>query len=50
MIKKPVPENTLDPRLPDSDRQSLSLGIGYKANKLVIDAAYMPILFDNSKK
>lgn len=43
----PVPDHTLEPRLPDSDQHNISFGIGYKAANLVIDAAYMFAYFEN---
>ncbi|MBZ0220504.1 MAG: outer membrane protein transport protein [Candidatus Methylomirabilis sp.] len=45
----PVPDHTLEPRLPDSDQHNISLGIGYNAANLVIDAAYMFAYFEDRK-
>jgi long-chain fatty acid transport protein len=43
----PVPDETLDPMLPDSDRNGISIGAGYKINEnLYIDAAYMFLPFN----
>lgn len=41
----PVPESTLEPRIPDSDQHDFSFGVGYSASNLVIDAAYMVAYF-----
>ncbi len=43
----PVPDKTLDPILPDSDRQSVQIGAGYKIGSLKIDASYMALFFDD---
>lgn len=43
----PAPGHTLHPRLPDSDQQNLSFGIGYNTGNLVIDAAYMVAFFED---
>jgi len=40
----PVPDETLDPMLPDNDRFGLTTGFGYKANGFTIDFAYMLLL------
>jgi long-chain fatty acid transport protein len=37
----PIPGHTLEPRLPDSDQQNLSVGFGYKWDNINIDGAYM---------
>ena len=37
----PVPSDTLDPSIPDSDKHTLSLGAGYHFGKTTIDVAYM---------
>lgn len=41
----PEPESTFDPRVPDSDQQDVSIGLGYKLDKLTIDAAYMAAFY-----
>lgn len=43
--KTPAPDKTLDPRLPDSDQQDASVGIGYKIGRVTIDAAYMAVFY-----
>lgn len=43
--QNPVKEQYLDSRLPDSDRQALSIGAGYTINKVTVDAAYQHIWF-----
>lgn len=45
--ESPVPDNTLDPILPDSDRQSVQVGAGYKIGDLKIDASYMALFFED---
>lgn len=42
--KSPVPDETLDPMLPDSDRFGICAGIGYHKNGFVVDFAYMLLL------
>jgi len=41
----PIPESAFDPRVPDSDQQDVSIGLGYKRDKLTIDAAYMAAFY-----
>lgn len=44
--KTPAPTNTINPLLPDANRNDFSIGLGYKVNEnLHIDAAYMAVLF-----
>jgi long-chain fatty acid transport protein len=43
--QNPVKEQYLDSRLPDSDRQAVSIGAGYTINKVTVDAAYQHIWF-----
>lgn len=43
----PVPEDHFETRVPDADRQALSIGAGYTVNKVTIDASYMYIWFKN---
>lgn len=45
--KNPVPEDRFDTRVPDSDRQAISIGAGYTVNKVTIDASYMHLWFKN---
>jgi long-chain fatty acid transport protein len=43
----PVPDETLDPMLPDSDRWGINLGISYRISKMLsFDIAYMFLPFD----
>jgi long-chain fatty acid transport protein len=45
--RTPAPTETVNPLLPDANRNDLSLGIGYKlSDALHVDAAYMAVLFD----
>ncbi len=39
--KNPIPDRTLGPILPDSDRHNFSLGCGYTRGSWTLDAAYM---------
>lgn len=42
----PQPEKSVEPMLPDADRNELSVGLGYKlSDNLSLDAAYQLILF-----
>jgi long-chain fatty acid transport protein len=44
----PQPDHTLEPMLPDANRNDISLGGGYKINqKLTVDLAYMIVLFED---
>jgi len=45
--ESPIPDKTLDPILPDSDRQSFQLGAGLNLGNLKIDASYMALFFDD---
>lgn len=46
--QSPVPAETRSPELPDSDRQMVMAGLGWKWNKLVIDAAYSYLWAENA--
>jgi len=46
----PVPDDTFDPQLPDSDRWGLSVGAGYKLGNIRIDASYMLLQFLGREK
>jgi long-chain fatty acid transport protein len=37
----PVPEDTYDPRLPDSDASSVTMGVGYDTGSWAVNVAYM---------
>ncbi len=39
----PVPEKSLDPILPDADKHTISMGIGYKSRKCVLDFTYYAV-------
>ena len=45
----PVPDATIGPELPDSDRNNYTFGIGYHTERAVIDFAYMWVDFDDRK-
>lgn len=46
----PVPDETLDPSLPDSDRHVLGLGLGYNIKDMIqLDLAYSYVLFTERK-
>jgi long-chain fatty acid transport protein len=40
----PVPPETLDTLLPDSNRHDVSIGLGYKSGSISVDLAYMAII------
>ncbi|MFQ5442893.1 MAG: OmpP1/FadL family transporter [Thermodesulfobacteriota bacterium] len=42
----PVPESTLQPRLPDSDQQNISLGLGYSRERFNIDLVYIAVIYE----
>ncbi len=46
----PVPEDTFDPQLPDSDRWALSIGAGYKLGAIHLDASYLFLQFLEREK
>jgi len=43
----PVPSDTIDPSIPDSDKHTFALGGGYRLGNATIDAAYMFIRSNN---
>lgn len=44
--KTPAPTETVNPLLPDADRNDIGLGIGYKLNdRLQVDASYLAVFF-----
>lgn len=45
----PVPEKTSDPVLPDSDRNEISIGVGYNNNKYSLDLAYYAVIAKDRK-
>ena len=46
----PVPDETMDGQLPDSDRVGISAGVGYKMGRVRLDAAYMLLAFRDRDK
>jgi len=45
--QSPVPSERFDTRVPDSDRQGLTVGTGYASGNITIDTAYMYLRFKN---
>jgi long-chain fatty acid transport protein len=45
--QSPVPEEYFETRVPDSDRQGISVGAGHTVGNLTIDVAYMYLKFKN---
>jgi long-chain fatty acid transport protein len=45
----PAPDDTLHPRLPDSDQQNISLGLGFRGEKLDIDVVYIAAFYEDRK-
>ncbi len=43
--KNPIPDSTLGPELPDSDRHNFSAGVGIHKNNVALDLAYMYVMF-----
>jgi len=44
--KTPAPTETVNPLLPDADRNDFSIGVGYKITESIhVDAAYMAVVF-----
>lgn len=43
----PVPEDTFEPRITDSNRHQLAIGTGFIFGKFVVDIAYMALFFEN---
>ncbi len=48
--QSPVPDNTFDAQLPDSDRIGLSLGFGRKVGTVNLDFSYLFLMFSDHKK
>ncbi len=46
----PVPDETIDPQLPDANRIGVSLGAGYTLGKVRLDAGYMLLSFKRREK
>lgn len=42
----PVPEETFEPRITDSNRHQLTVGSGYAFGRFIVDAAYMAVFFE----
>jgi long-chain fatty acid transport protein len=48
--QSPVPDRTRNPRIPDADRQWLSLGVGYEpAPGIALEAAYTHLFMDKAR-
>jgi len=45
--QSPVPSNRFDTRVPDSDRQGLTIGTGYASGNIVVDVSYLYLMFKN---
>lgn len=45
----PIPNGTLGPELPDSDRNNYTFGFGYHSERAVFDFAYMWVDFDDRR-
>ncbi len=45
--QNPVKEEFFDTRIPDSDRQGVSVGVGFSTGNITIDTAYMYLRFNN---
>ncbi len=43
----PIPDETLDPILPDANRHSVQLGAGYRLGSVMIQASYMALFFED---
>jgi len=46
--RSPIPNSTRDPSLPGADRHDLTLGVGYDAWPLLIDASYLYAMFEDA--
>lgn len=44
--QNPVPEDRFETRIPDSDRQGVSIGAGYSSGNMTVDAAYLYLRFN----
>ena len=45
--ENPIPDETMRPSIPDSDRRSLTLGYGYQGSKIDLDFYYMALFFED---
>jgi long-chain fatty acid transport protein len=45
----PAPDDTVHPRLPDSDQQNISLGLGYRRGKFNVDVVYIAAFYEDRK-
>ncbi len=45
--QNPVKEAFFDTRIPDADRQGVSIGVGYTIGDVTVDAAYLYLRFNN---
>jgi long-chain fatty acid transport protein len=44
--QSPIPDETLDPILPDADRHLATVGVGFQAGGFGVDAAYTAVFFE----
>ncbi len=45
--ESPIPDDTLDPILPDADRYSFQIGAGYDFGNLSLQGSYMYLAFED---
>jgi long-chain fatty acid transport protein len=45
--QNPVPSDRFESRVPDSDRQGVSIGTGYTSGNITVDASYLYLRFNN---
>jgi long-chain fatty acid transport protein len=45
--QSPVPSDRFETRVPDSDRQGVSIGTGYTSGNITVDASYLYLRFNN---
>lgn len=45
--QSPVPSDRFETRVPDSDRQGISIGTGYTSGNITVDASYLYLRFNN---
>ena len=45
--QNPVPSNRFETRVPDSDRQGVSIGTGYMSGNITVDVSYLYLRFKN---
>jgi long-chain fatty acid transport protein len=47
--ESPVPEETMDPILPDADSHIVTFGVGYQRKNLSFDLSYMGLIFEDRR-